>query len=288
MDGTPAYSPSELPMPDLHTRRLGRTGIEVVAVGLGAMDTPHSTEAAATVHAAIDLGVNFIDTAREYAGSEHLLGQVIRERGRADFHLATKTFSHTADGAQRDVDRSLSVLGVESIDLYQLHDVSSDAAWDEVMDEEHGALAGLRIAQFRGLVRHIGVSTHSLDVLRLIIESGAFDTVMVEYSAFAPESAPLIEAAHARDLGVIVMRPLGGSGRTSIMRGQIARGEAGPVTPANLLRHVLSHPGVSVAIPGARQPTRVRENLATLASFTPMPPAEQRALEATARAFDEA
>lgn len=273
-------------MPDLKTRRLGRTGIEVVAVGLGAMDTPHSPEAAATVHAAIDGGMNFIDTARDYAGSEYLLGQVIRERGGLDFHVASKTFARSADGAQRDVDRSLSVLGVEAIDLYQLHDVSTPDAWERSMDEDSGALAGLRIAQYRGLVRHIGVSTHNLEVLQLILESDAFDTVMVDYSAFAPEPAALIEAARERDIGVIVMRPVGGSGRTSVMRGQIDRGEAGPLTPANLLRYVLSHGGVSVAIPGARYPSRVRENLDTLARFTPMPAAEQRALEAAARAFD--
>ncbi len=273
-------------MPDLQMRRLGRTGLEVVAIGLGAMDTPHSPEATATVHAAIDAGMNFIDTARDYAGSEYLLGQVIRERGRLDFHVATKTFARSADGAQRDVDRSLSVLGVEVIDLYQLHDISTPDAWERSIDEDSGALAGLRIAQLRGLVRHIGVSTHNLEVLRLIIESDAFDTVMVDYSAFAPESAALIEAAHERDLGVIVMRPVGGSGRTSVMRGQIDRGEAGPLTPANLLRYVLSHPGASVAIPGARYPSRVRENIDTLADFMPMPVEEQRGIEAAARAFD--
>ena len=273
-------------MPDLQTRRLGRTGLEVVAVGLGAMDTPHSPEATATVHAAIDGGINFIDTARDYAGSEYLLGQVIRERGGLDFHVATKTFARSADGAQRDVDRSLSILGVEAVDLYQLHDVSTLDAWERSIDEEHGALAGLRIAQVRGLVRYIGVSTHNLEVLRLIVESDAFDAVMVDYSAFAPEPVALIEAAHARDIGVIVMRPVGGSGRTSVMRGQLDRGEAGPLTPANLLRYVLSHPGVSVAIPGARYPSRVRENLDTLAGFAPMPAEEQRALELAARAFD--
>lgn len=280
----------ESPARDLHTRRLGRTALEVVAVGLGAMDTPHSPEAVATVHAAIDLGVNLIDTAREYAGSEHLLGQVIRERGGVAFHVATKTFSRTADGAQRAVDRSLSVLGVESIDLYQLHDVSSADAWERVMHED-GALAGLRIARDRGLVRFLGVSTHNIDVLRLVIESAAFDAVMVEYSAFHPTTAALIDLAHARDIGVIAMRPLGGSGRTSMMRGAIARGEtargdADAVTPANLLRYVLSHLGVSVAIPGARHPSRARDNLSLLAGFTPMPAAEQRALEAAALTFD--
>jgi len=268
------------------TRRLGRTTLDVLAVGLGAMDTPHSDEAAATVHAAIDLGVNLIDTAREYAGSEYLLGQVIRERGRADFHIATKTFSRTADGAQRDVDRSLSVLGVETIDLYQLHDVSSLEAWQQVMDDEDGSRAGLEIARYRGLVRHIGVSTHNIEVLRLIIESGAFDTVMVEYSAFFPETAPLIALAQERDIGIIVMRPLGGSGRTSVMRGQIARGEADLVTPDRLLRYVLSHPGASVAIPGARHPSRVQENIDTLRRFVPMLESEMRDLEAAAHTFD--
>jgi len=271
---------------DLPTRRLGRTGIEVVPVGLGAMDTPHSDEGAATLHTAIDAGMNLVDTAREYAGSEFLLGQVIRERGRAGFHIATKTFSHTADGAQRDVDRSLSVLGVEVIDLYQLHDVSSVEKWHHVMGED-GARAGLEIARARGLVRHIGVSTHDLEVLRLLVESEAFDTIMIDYSAFHTETAALIAEAHARDIGVIVMRPLGGSGRTSVMRGRVARGEAGLVTPANLLRYVLSHPGVSVAIPGARYPSRVVENLDTLAQFTPMTDVEMRALEAAAQTFED-
>ncbi len=70
------------------------------------------------------------------------------------------------------------------------------------------------------------------------------------------------------------------------MRGQIDRGEVGPLTPANLLRYVLSHPGVAVAIPGARYPSRVRENLDTLGGFVPMPVEEQRGIEAAARAFD--
>ena len=79
-----------------------------------------------------------------------------------------------------------------------------------------------------------------------------------------------------------VMRPLGGSGRTSVMRGRIADGDAGPLTPANLLRYVLSNPGVSVAIPGARYPSRIRENVGTASMYEVMSEAEQRALEAVA------
>ncbi len=265
----------------LSRRRLGRTGLMVTELGLGAMDTPHSPDADATIRTTIEAGIDFVDTAREYAGSEFLLGQFVRQVGRAPFHIATKTFSHTANGSQRDVDRSLSVLGLERIDLYQLHDISTPEAWAEVMGEG-GALEGLQIARFRGLIGHIGVSSHSLEILELAIDSGEFDTVMLEYSAFFPQTGKLIEKAHALDVGVIVMRPVGGSGRTSVMRGRIADGYTGLLTPANLLRYVLSCPGVSVAIPGASHPSRIIENVATATSSAPMSAAERSALEAEA------
>lgn len=272
-------------MSELKRRRLGRTGLMVTELGLGAMDTPTSSEGQATIEAALDAGINLIDSAREYAGSEFLIGQVVRARDGKDFHVATKTFSHNLDGSQRDVDRSLSMLGAERIDLYQLHDISSQAAWDEVMDEDSGALAGLQIAKYRGLIEHIGVSSHDLDILRLAITSGVFDAVMLEYSAFFPQTASLIDLAAERDVGVIVMRPLGGSGRTSVMRGRLAEGYAGNLTPANLLRYVLSHPGVSTAIPGARYPSRIQDNVRVASDYMPMDEAARRDLEAEARAL---
>jgi hypothetical protein len=262
-------------------RRLGRTGIAVSELGLGAMDTPHSRDAVETVMTALDLGIDFIDTARDYEGSEHLLGEVIRRRGTKDFVVASKTFRHSADGSQYEIDRSLRVLGVERIDLYQLHDISTPAAWNEVT-AEGGALEGLRTAQYRGLIGHIGISSHDLDIVEWAITCAEFDTVMLEYSAFFPGTARLIDLAAERDVGVIVMRPLGGSGRTSAIRGRIARGYKGPLTPANLLRYVLSHPGVSVAIPGARYPSRIVENVATASGCEPMSAAERRELERAA------
>src|SRR5690606_21136316 len=134
----------------LPVRRLGRTGRMVAELGLGAMDTPHSDEGAETIEAALDAGIDLIDTAREYEGSEFLIGRVVRERGGLPDGtcIASKTFSHTADGAQRDIDRSLSFLGLPRIPLYQLHDISSPAAWREVQGDG-GALAGLKVAQFR-------------------------------------------------------------------------------------------------------------------------------------------
>lgn len=248
------------------------------------MDTPHSPQAVETVVTAIEHGIEFIDTARDYEGSEHLLGKVIREQGEKRFVVSSKTFRRTASGAQYEVDRSLQVLGVRQIELYQLHDISTEEAYAEAMGED-GALEGLKVAQYRGLIGHIGASTHDLGLGRRLIESGEFDAIMLEYSAFYPDSAPVIELAAERDVGVIVMRPVGGSGRTSTMRGMRERGEAGVLTPANLLLYVLSNPAVSVAIPGARYPDRVIENVSTASGMTPMDEAEKRELEAAARAL---
>ena len=270
----------------LRRRPLGSTGLTVAELGLGAMDTPHSPEAVETVTTALDLGIDFIDTARGYEGSEFLLGRVIQERGGKNFIVASKTFSHSINGSQWEVDRSLNVLGVPRIDLYQLHDISTAKAWDEAMGE-NGALEGLKTAQYRGLIDHIGISTHDLEIARRAIESGEFATIMLEYSAFYPESAPLIELAAGCGIGVIVMRPVGGSGRTSAMRGRIANGYDGPLRPANLLRYVLSNPAVSVAIPGARYPARIIENVATASNYEPMSAAERAQLEAEAREFYE-
>ncbi len=266
----------------LKRRGLGRTGLTVPELGLGAMDTPTSPAGGDTLRAAIEAGVTFIDTAREYAGSELLIGRTLRELDApADLCLASKTFSRTANGAQYDIDRSLRALGRERIALYQLHDVSTPEAWEAVMGGD-GALAGLQTARWRGLIDHVGISSHTAAIVREAIECGEFDTVMLEYSAFSPATAPLIELAAERGVGVIAMRPVGGSGRTSAMRGRIAEGYDGPLTPANLLRYVWSNPGVSVAIPGARQPDRIAANAVTAASWTPMDEAERRALEAEA------
>ena len=251
----------------------------VTELGLGAMDTPQVKEGEETLHLALDLGINFIDTAREYQDSEYLIGKVIRARGGKDFYAATKTFSRTRDDSQYDVDRSLKILGIEKVDLYQLHDVSSLQAWEQAM-QEGGALEGLQIARERGLVDYIGISSHSLEVLEKAITCGEFDTVMLEYSAFFRETDRLITLAKDRDVGIIAMRPLGGSGRTSAIRTRMkASGQETYLTPAMLLRYVLSRPEISVAIPGVRYPSRVRENVQLALSYRPLNESEKMECE---------
>jgi len=243
------------------------------------MDTPTSKESHETIDKAKDVGINFIDTAREYSGSEFLLGQHLRNNPNSDFNITSKTFSHTANGSQHDIDRSLATLGLSEIPLYQLHDISTFDAWSEVNDEENGAITGLKIAKHRGLIKHLGVSCHNSDLLTEIIQSNIFDTIMIEYSAFYPSTASIIEVAAKNDIGVIVMRPLGGSGRMSALRTAVEEGYQGLLTPANLLRYVLTNPNISVAIPGARYSSRIQDNFSTAISYQPMSASECKAIE---------
>ena len=266
----------------LTKRRLGRTGMMVTELGLGAMDTPQSEYGYETLNVALKSGINFIDTARDYIGSEYLIGKVISNMRSLDLHISTKTFSRSRDGCQHDVDKSLKIIGVDTIDIYQLHDVSTQKDYDQVLDPL-GGLEGLEIAKYRGLIRHIGISSHNLDILDQAITSGRFDTVMVEYSAFFCSSSELFSKARQYDVGIIVMRPLGGSGRMSTIRSRVANGIEGSLSPSNLLRYVLSNQDISVVIPGARFPSRVEENVAVALSYKPLNDAEMSDCEMDAR-----
>jgi len=75
---------------ELKKRRLGRTSLMVTELGLGAMDTPQVKEGEETLHLALDMGINFIDTARQYQDSEYLIGKVIRSRGGKDFYMTSR------------------------------------------------------------------------------------------------------------------------------------------------------------------------------------------------------
>lgn len=243
-------------------RRLGRTNLQVTELGFGAMDTPQVPEGKDALLSAINLGVNFIDTARIYDGSEFLIGQILSSFNREDLIIASKTINRTRDGAQHDVDRSLSLMNLNRIDLYQLDDVAMED-WDLIL-QENGALEGLKIAKYRGLINHIGISSHDLSLIDIAIESKLFDTVMIEYSAFYSETYNLTKKAYQNDIGVIAMRPLGGSGRMTSLRTVMERNSLSDnITPSNLLEFVLSNSNIAVSIVGTRYPDRVKSNVET-------------------------
>tara|TARA_B100001123_G_C15201723_1_gene983637 strand:+ start:185 stop:1039 length:855 start_codon:yes stop_codon:yes gene_type:complete len=251
---------------NLTKRRLGKTELQVTELGLGAMDTPQTENGFETISKAIDLGINFIDTARIYQNSEYLIGQVLKEKSNTNIHINSKTIFRDADGCQYDIDKSLKFIGVNKLSSYQIHDLKIKD-WDQVMGS-NGALEGLKIARIRGLIDFIGVSSHELPVIEKVIQCGEFDTVMIEYSAFYPISKDLLELAKQNNVGVIIMRPLGGSGRTSSIRNQMRNPNFKlSITPQQLLKYVFSNPNVSTAIVGARFPSRIIENVITASNY---------------------
>jgi len=252
---------------EIKKRRLGRTNLMVTELGFGAMNIPEVREGEKTLERALDLGVNFIDTARAYPNSEYIIGQVMRARAdqRSTLYVATKTLNRTRDGALRDIDRSLQHLCLEKIALYQLHDVSRED-WYWVMSQG-GALQGLKEARERGLIDYIGLSSHSVDVLEEVVASGEFDTVLLMYSPFNRETERTILHAQERDIGVIVMKAMGGSG----MLGTLSSSEhKTALNPKTLLRYALSNPHISVVISGMKFPREVEENVELALSYEPM------------------
>ena len=153
-------------------------------------------------------------------------------------------------------------MNLNRIDLYQLDDVAMED-WDLIL-QENGALEGLKIAKYRGLINHIGISSHDLSLIDIAIESKLFDTVMIEYSAFYSETYNLTKKAYQNDIGVIAMRPLGGSGRMTSLRTVMERNSLlDNITPSNLLEFVLSNSNIAVSIVGTRYPDRVKSNVET-------------------------
>ncbi len=266
-------------------RPLGQTGLNVSVIGFGAIKLPQVTEeqACAALNRALDLGINFIDTARNYRDSEHKIGLVLKER-RDECYIATKTASRDADGAMRDLEASLRELQTDRLDLWQLHNVMDRGRWEQVTRPD-GALAAAKRARAEGMVDHIGISIHrSLYVMREAIQSGEFETILLLYNPLDEEGVAangILDLAHERGLGVIIMKALSGGALALPLndeeRDEKHRSSDGqwfdPIVRGSL-RYVLSHPAVDVVIPGMRFVREVEED-APVGDMPPLTDAER-------------
>ena len=108
----------------MQTRRLGKTGLEVGVIGFGGIKLPGIQRDAATevLNKALDLGMNFVDTARGYGDSEEKIGEAISHR-RSEFFISTKSGARTADQMKQDIERSLKNLKTDFIDVCLVHNL---------------------------------------------------------------------------------------------------------------------------------------------------------------------
>jgi predicted aldo/keto reductase-like oxidoreductase len=226
-------------------RTLGRTGLKVTEIGFGGIPIQivGKSQAVTIVRRALDLGINFIDTARAYTTSEERIGEAIKgQRDRCV--IATKTTARTPDQAVKDLQTSLSLLGTSSVDLYQLHNINNDDVLRDAM-KKGGVLDVLKKARQEGKIGHIGITSHRPSVLIQAANSGEFETVMVPLNYV--ERTPLnelIPLANRLNIGTIVMKPLGGGAFTNAIEA---------------LRFVLMQP-ISTVIPGPGSTEEVEQN----------------------------
>jgi aryl-alcohol dehydrogenase-like predicted oxidoreductase len=226
---------------ELKTAQLGRTGLEITRVGFGAWalgggDWEHGwgpqddEDSITAISHALDRGINWIDTAAAYGfgHSEQVVGRALeglRERpyvftkcsllegpGRRVMHSLSR------DSILREVGDSLARLGVEAIDLYQIHWPVPDAD----IEEGWSALADLKA---EGLVRHIGVSNFDADQLRRIGQIAPVETLQPQYSLIERGiERQILPYAREQEIGVIAYSPMGSGMLTGAMTRERAAG----------------------------------------------------------------
>ncbi len=191
--------------------RLGKTNMSVSRLGFGGIPIQrlNEDEAVAVVKKCLDLGITFLDTANAYTTSEERIGKAIAGR-REGLVLATKSLSRKREGVEKHLNLSLVRLNVKYIDLYQFHGVSDMASLDMVLAPD-GPMAVVEKAKDDGLVKHIGITSHQIDVAKEAVTCGRFETIMFPFNFVTSEAADeLIPLAKQHDVGFIVMKPLSG------------------------------------------------------------------------------
>jgi aryl-alcohol dehydrogenase-like predicted oxidoreductase len=275
----------------VETRAFGKTGLQVSVLGFGGAEIGFEAAPQAEVdrllHAAIDEGLNVIDTGECYADSEEKIGKAIASR-RADFHLFTKC-GHSSGFPEPDwdlgmlartIDRSLERLQTDHLDLIQLHSCSEEMLRDGAVIEV------LQKAKEAGKTRFTGYSGDRNDSV-YAVSTGLFDVLQTTCNFADQQSIETsLPAAAAAGLGVIAKRPIanaawiepavGAYGRPYWERLQKLQydflGLSSDEIASIALRFTLAQPGVATAIVGTKNPTRWKQNAAYLADG-PLDPA---------------
>ena len=197
-------------------------------LGAAAFGQTTQAETDATLELALSLGVNHVDTAASYGESELRIGSWIRRHGKA-FFLATKTGERRKQAARDELHRSLERLGVDQVDLLQLHNLVDPQEWETALGPG-GALEAAIAAREEGLVRFIGVTGHGVTVARMhlrALDRFAFDSVLAPFSyvlngnaEYAADVQALRETCRTRGVAMqtiksIVKAPWDGRPQTS-------------------------------------------------------------------------
>jgi predicted aldo/keto reductase-like oxidoreductase len=261
-------------------RRLGRTELMVSVIGFGGIKLPQVEKKTANeiLNKAVDLGINFFDTARGYGDSEEKIGEAISHR-RDEFYVSTKSPAVTARDMEKDIERSMKSLRTDHIDLYLCHNLRYPDAYDKVMGPD-GAMEALKKAKEEGRIGHTGFSCHRFhETMERGIKSREFETIMLSYNILNDElvDEEILPLAKENDVGVIAMKPLAG-GALATPPSELKAKAKIPITAEQALRFVLANNAVCIAIPGMTNIREVEENAKVGKNFQAMTEAEKQSL----------
>ena len=245
----------------MELRNFGSTNIVINRVGLGGIPIQRTNQEKVNLLLSYlsEKGLNFIDTARGYTCSEQYLGNALINK-RDKFIIATKSMSRTYDAMKKDIEISLNNLKTDYIDLYQLHNLKSKDEYDLVMSD-NGAYKALKEAKEKGIIKHIGITSHSYDFLYEIIDTMLFETIQFPYNIVEDKSKELFKKAKGLGLGTICMKPLAGG---AISNGSIA------------IKFLLNDPNVDVVIPGMADIAEVEQNVSAVGNTAPLTDEEKQ------------
>jgi uncharacterized protein len=251
---------------------LGKTGIKAVKLGFGGIPIQRVSEAQAieVVRYSLEKGMDFIDTSRMYTTSETRIGKALKETDKIPA-IATKSFGRSADSIRKDVEISLKELQVEYIDIYQCHGISGEEEY-RLITSPDGAYHGLLKAKEQGLIGHIGITSHSLDLLEKIVDDGLFETIMVCFSFLEPAAQErVIPKAREKGVGIIAMKPFSG--------GVIE-------TPEAALKWILAYPDILV-IAGVEDTKLIDQNWKVFLGDYGLTDEEKQTVQRICKEFDK-
>jgi predicted aldo/keto reductase-like oxidoreductase len=191
--------------------RLGRTNMMVSRLGCGGIPIQRVSEdeAVVVIRRCLELGVTFLDTSHGYTNSEEKIGKAIAGWKEKPI-ISTRTGSRKSEEVESHLKLSLKRLGVDYIDLFAFHDVSSPDSLKAILAPD-GPMAVVQAAKKAGIVKHIGVTSHSLDLSKEMVKSGHFETIMFPFNFILCEAVDeLLPLTREHDVGFIVMKPMAG------------------------------------------------------------------------------
>ena len=187
--------------------RLGKTNLEVNKNGFGALPIQRCTmqEAIEILKKAYDNGIDFYDTAHFYTDSEEKMGNAFKDIPREKIYIASKTAAETPEDFWSDLETSLKSLKTDYLDLYQFHNISFVPKKDDEL------FKAMLEAKEKGMIRHIGITTHKITFAHEAIESGLYETLQYPFSYLSgEEEIELVEKCKKFDVGFIAMKAMGG------------------------------------------------------------------------------